>query len=261
MYRLGASPHSWEGDLLAAHLWLGPASAVSHSSACALWELPGFQREGVELSTSVNRRSLPPVVVHRVRQDFLAHTTTVASIPVTNAGRSIVDIAGLVGPDDLEAVVEDAIRRRLTSRKHLLWLMNGRKTTAAQGFRVLRRLLSDNAEPSTESRFETRLLQAIRQAGLPLPVRQYEITDGDRFIARVDFAYPWAKLAIEADGYRYHSGREAWEADLERRGDITALGWLVIHVTYRQMVGDMAKVAQRIRAALSPALPLSPPRR
>src|SRR5438270_9369463 len=46
-------------------------------------------------------------------------------------------------------------------------------------------------------------------------------------IARVDFAFPAAKVAVEADGYRWHSGRAQWQQDLERRNALTNLGWRV----------------------------------
>lgn len=228
---------------MAAHLWLGAGSAVSHASACALWRLPGFEEGAVELSSPRRKRPLPPVVVHLAGADLAAHTTTVGCIPVTNAGRSLVDISGSCHADDLEAAVEDAIRRGLTSRRHLLWLIEGRRGKGAKGVRVLRRLLTDRTHAVTESHFETRLLQAIRRARLPLPAPQHEIRDDDRFVARVDFAYPWAKVAIEADSYWYHSGQQAWDADIDRRNELTALGWLVIHVTHRQMTGDIEKVA------------------
>lgn len=256
VYRVTSGSWTWRGQLMAAHLWLGSGSAISHASACALWELPGFSQGPLELSTPRKRTSLPPVVVHCVRADLSAHTTTVGCIPTTNAGRSLVDVAGSVDPDVLEAAMEAAIRRRLTSHRHLLWLMEDRNGKGAKGIAVLRRLVGEGTDSTTESELEIRLLQTLRQAGLPDPVLQHEIRDGDRFVARVDFAYPWAKVAIEADSYSFHSGRQAWESDLERRGEITALGWLVIHVTHRQMLGDLDAVINRIRAALSPSLPI-----
>ena len=82
-----------------------------------------------------------------------------------------------------------------------------------------------------ESPLETRFLRLLRRAGLPKPIAQLEIRDRGRLIARVDFAYPEARLAIEVDGYRWHAGRARWEHDLRRRNAITAFGWRVVHVT------------------------------
>lgn len=255
VYRLPGSPCSWEAGLVAAHLWLGSTSVVSHASAAALWKMPGFKRGAIELSTAHRKKPLPPVVVHSMGADLIAHTTTVGPIPVTNPGRTLVDIAGVLQPDGLEAAMEDAIRRRLTSVAHLRWLMQGRCGRGAKGVATLRKLVEGAGPTATESHFEMKLLQALRRANLPEPVRQYEVRQAGRVVARLDFAYPWAQVAIEADSYTFHSGRAAWEADLERRASLTALGWLVIHVTHRQMRSGMSQVAARVRTALAPTLP------
>ena len=255
VYRVVGSQVTWESELMAAHLWLGQDSVVSHLSAAGLWRLPGFPRGPIELSINHRRKSLPPVVVRQVVYDLGADTTTVAKVPVTNAGRTLVDIAGSVTEDQLEQAVEDALRRKLASIRHIKWVMNGRSGKGAKGCRVLKRLIDDlSVTRPTESVFETKLLQSLRKAGLPPPVRQFQIFDGNRFVARVDFSYPWAKVAIEADSYSFHSGRQAWEADIDRRAAITALGWLVINVTFRQMKSDLDAVVDRVRAALTPAL-------
>ena len=243
---------------MAAQLWLGrPDGAISHLAAAAFWRLPGFPRGPIELSTSRWKKPLPPVVVHRVGAEIRGNTTTVANMRVTNAGWTLVDLAGLVAEDALEAALEDAIRRGLTTAKHLRWVCGQRKGKGAKGIKKLRRLLDNSGPRITESQFEMRLFQALRKASLPVPERQYEIRDGGKIIARVDFAYPWAKVAIEADSYMFHSGRDAWESDLDRRSALTAMGWLVIHVTHRQMRLGMDVVVKRISDALTPRLLLA----
>ena len=254
VYRIPNPNITWESKLMAAQLWLDRFdAAVSHRAAAALWGFPGFMRGPIELSTSRWKKALPPVVVHRVGPEISDHTTTVGPIRVTNAGRSLVDVAGLVSPDGLECAMEDAIRRGLTSVAHLRWVCQGRHGKGSKGIRAMRKLL-EHSGPTTESQFEIKLLQALRRTSLPLPERQYEVVDDGQVVARPDFAYPWAKVAIEAESYRFHSGRGAWESDVTRRNILTSLGWLVIHVTYRQMQSDMNEIVERIRAALMPRL-------
>lgn len=254
VYRLPGAERSWKSELMAAQLWLDkPDGCVSHGAAAALWSLPGFKPGPIELSSTQWKNPLPPIVVHKLSIGLVGHTTTVGPISLTNAGRTLVDVAGMVPTAILERAVEDAIRRGLTSRPHLRWLLQGRAGKNAKGIARLRELISTDA-PVTESEFEARLFQAIRRERLPVPVRQHEIVVDGEVIARVDFAYPWAKVAIEADSYQFHSGRERWESDLDRRSRLTALGWFVIHVTYRQMTQDMGEVARRIREVISPRL-------
>jgi very-short-patch-repair endonuclease len=90
----------------------------------------------------------------------------------------------------------------------------------------------------------------LRLARLPEPVPQYEVRIKGRLLARVDLAYPEIRLAIEADGYRYHSGRVAWQRDLQRRNSLTSIGWRVIHVTWNDVVSGGTKVLAEIQHAL-----------
>ena len=49
----------------------------------------------------------------------------------------------------------------------------------------------------------------------PEPVSQYEVYDGDEFIARVDFAYPGFGVVIEVDGEERHTGRSPRKHDVQ----------------------------------------------
>jgi very-short-patch-repair endonuclease len=47
----------------------------------------------------------------------------------------------------------------------------------------------------------------------------------------VDFAYPDARLAIEFDSLRWHTGRTKLDNDAERRNLLQAAGWNLFTVT------------------------------
>jgi very-short-patch-repair endonuclease len=101
---------------------------------------------------------------------------------------------------------------------------------------------------------EARLLRVIRRhRTLPEPVAQYEVREQGRFVARVDFAYPERKIAIEADGYRWHSDAARWRRDLSRRNELTRAGWLVLHFTWADVSSRPRDVAATILAAISRA--------
>ncbi len=76
--------------------------------------------------------------------------------------------------------------------------------------------------------------------------------DQGGLVAVVDFAYPDLKLAIEADGYRWHTGRIRWEHDLARRNRLTALGWRTLHVTWSDIEQRSEELMARIAAAAVP---------
>ncbi len=81
---------------------------------------------------------------------------------------------------------------------------------------------------------ETRLRLLLGRAGLPALVAQFRVFDGEGFVARVDFAYPDLRIAIEYDGLG-HSGREAFLRDRRRLNRMVAAGWTVLHVTLEDM--------------------------
>jgi very-short-patch-repair endonuclease len=99
---------------------------------------------------------------------------------------------------------------------------------SAQASRVAR--LADGLAESPQ---ETRLRLVLHRAGMP-PVAQYRVRDQYGFIARVDFAYPEARLAIEYDGL-WHAERRAFLDDRRRLNRLDAAGWLVVHVTVEDL--------------------------
>jgi DNA helicase-2/ATP-dependent DNA helicase PcrA len=84
---------------------------------------------------------------------------------------------------------------------------------------------------------EYRLLQAMRNAGLS-PSCQFEVAR--RF--RVDFAFPAAQLAVEADGRAWHDPLR----DQRRDRELERLGWSVLRFTGSEIVRDSAACAQVI---------------
>jgi hypothetical protein len=96
---------------------------------------------------------------------------------------------------------------------------------------------------------ETRLRLVMLRAGLPTPVAQFRVFDDDGFIARVDFAYPELKIAIEYDGL-WHSEPGQFARDRRRLNRLADAGWRVIFVT----AADLHRPAQflaRVGAAVA----------
>jgi very-short-patch-repair endonuclease len=116
---------------------------------------------------------------------------------------------------------------------------------------VLRIVERWDALAPPESVLESKLLRLIRREGLPEPVAQWRVRERGRVVARLDFAYPDHRVAIEADGYRWHGDIGRWQADLARRNALTRLGWLVLHFTWDDIARHPKQVAGTIRHAIS----------
>ena len=72
----------------------------------------------------------------------------------------------------------------------------------------------------------------IIEAGLPAPVAQVRVRDERGFeVARVDLAYPAAKIAIEYEGDHHRTSKTQWRRDIARIRRLHALGWVVLRVT------------------------------
>lgn len=236
---------------MAASLAWGPEAVISHRSAAALWRMAGFVADLVELIVPRNRRRALPGIIHRPIALPAGDVTSVDAIPVTTVARTLIDVAGVVPRELLEEALDDALRRKLVSIPRLRWRLQETARMGTPGAAALKALIDARAsgEAVPQSVFESRLLRLLRKAGLPEPALQHEIRDNGRLVAVVDFAYPNARLAIEAEGYRWHSGRARFERDLARRNALTGLGWRVIHVAWSDLAAPEG-VRRTVAAAL-----------
>jgi hypothetical protein len=233
VYRFAGAPATWEGDLLAA-CWAGGFRAVgSHESAAELYLLPGRRRGFVVVTCPRWRRARQDrVVVHETKALDPIDITVVDGIAVTTPARTLFDLGGVYGAGMIELALESALRRGLVTEVEMAALVKRVSRSGRPGGPILRGLLEarDPDRRPTESEMETRLLQAMRVHGLPEPTTQHEIWQGPAFIARVDAAYPDAKIAIEYDSDEFHSGRTAIGRDRGRRHRLISAGWLPVDV-------------------------------
>jgi very-short-patch-repair endonuclease len=248
VYCMAGSPASFEQATLAAVLASGPGAAASHRSAGGLLRLRGVSAVLPEVTVPYTRNPSPlGVRIYRSRTMCRADMTKVGPIPVTSATRTLIDLAAVLGAESVENALDDALQRRLTSIGKLRARMEGAHK-GVTGVRLLRELLTARSKGHLgESAFENRLRRVLRASGLPAPTAQCVVRDADgTFIARVDLAYPKFKVAIEADGYAFHSGRREFERDRERQNRLVNAGWRVLRFTPTQLDSAAATVADAL---------------
>ena len=170
---------------------------------------------------------------------------TIDGVQLTSPVRTVFDSLRLLR-GDMRLIVADAlthlgrtdveeVRRYFAGQRRLRNLRVG----AA---------LVDQIEPKSESPMETRLRIGLVAAGLPQPVAQWVLRDHlDRFVARLDLAYPEQKVAVEYDGaWHWERRRE----DDRRRDAARALGWIVIVVSADDLFGSPERLYAQVAAAL-----------
>jgi hypothetical protein len=254
VYRIAGAPEQWRTKL-GALLWAGRDSAVAYRAAGALWSFDVVRPGGAELFMPEVRRS-PVDWLHLHFNSSLPEDELrrIGPLTATSPARTILDLGAVLPPRTVELALEDAVRRKLTTFAELNEILERHAASGRDGAGVLRRLLDVRGprEIVPHSVFERKTIRLLNQAGLQEPVRQHLVFDADGYpFAQIDLAYPEILLGIEADSYGFHSGRDAWEANLERRNQLSLLGWYIIHVTWRQVTRRPDKVVAEVRRAIS----------
>ncbi|HVL89580.1 MAG TPA: DUF559 domain-containing protein [Actinomycetota bacterium] len=249
VYVVEGNPPSWRQTLLAACLAAGPDAVASHTAAAALRSLAGFKESRIEITAARSGVRHRRFTVHRVRSLPASEVTRVDGIPVTTVARTLVDLAATQPLDSVEIALDDALHRRLVTAAQIRRVI---ERDRIRGGPAIRDLLAARPAGVTvpESPLETMFVRLVHDHGLPQPTHQHALRLGGRRM-RLDFAYPQAKVAIEADGYRHHNGRRSWESDRERRNLLTAAGWRVLQITWTDVDEHPAETASRIRRLLA----------
>lgn len=66
---------------------------------------------------------------------------------------------------------------------------------------------------------------------------------------KIDVAFPAQKIAIETDGWAFHSSQEDFQKDRERQNKLALLGWQVLRFTWL----DLTEYPQRVLAEIEAA--------
>lgn len=255
VYRVNGAPLTFLGSTMGAVLAGGRAACASHETAAALWALDGCEQPATQhLSLGGGRDAdIAGIKVHRPRNLPRADVTRLGVIPVTSPSRTLLDLAQHLPLDVLEIALDSAIRRELVDPSRLFGRVRRAAGPGRRGLPALIELLAERCEGSaTESALETRFSRLLREAGLPIPVRQHEIRRRDGvLVARVDFAYPADLVAIELDGYAYHHGRRRFDQDRTRQNRIADAGWLVLRFTDRDVRSRPSEVIRILAGALA----------
>lgn len=246
---------SWEQTVLAACMRGGRGTVASHDTAAALLGLDGFSRRPPLHVLGRSNWQAPDVVVHRTRRLPECDLDRAGAVPITSASRTLLDLGAVVDQDVVETALECALRRGLTSIPRLKWRLEQVGGRGHAGSAALRRLL-DLRDPllrPAQSVLEVRLVQKVRRARLPQPIRQFEVRvpNGRRFL---DFAFPHAMLAVEVGGRHSHTGPAAEQRDALRHNELTALGWRILYFTWNDVEHRVDYVVGCIRRELQPQL-------
>ena len=252
VYGVAGSPDTWERRLLATCFAAGPSAYASFRAAAAIWDLELFDRDLLEVTVAPARRArVRGAIVHQSGVWGPGHVATKMGIPITSVARTLCDLTAVVPHWMVERSIDEALRRKMLT---LATLERVAAALAGPGRRrctVMSTALDarrDGIEPG-ESAPEARVARLLVSAGLPKPIQQYSVRVGGRTL-RIDLAYPSAMVAIEYDGWDFHSTRTAFDTDRARANELELLGFTVLRFTSRS---SDRLIVDTVRAALQRA--------
>jgi very-short-patch-repair endonuclease len=236
VYAVGHRVLSQRGRWMAAVLAAGPGAVLSHRSAAALWGIRPTARARIEVTTPKRLHPRPGLHPHRavLPPD---EVTTLHGIPVTTAPRTLLDLAAVLRPNELDRALNEAEIRRLPGPQPML-----ERHARHRGTVALRTLLL-NARRSHRAPTEAEFLDFIRAQGLPLPETN-TIIEGHE----CDAVWRDARLIVELDGFATHGTQRAFRKDRARDRRLVACGWRTMRVTSPDLT---VVLAQELLSSLS----------
>jgi len=246
VYASALTPPSWHQQLLA--VCLASPAAASHRSAGALWRAPDLLQVVLEVTAVRHlRRSSQEVVWHESYFLDERDVTEIDGIPVTSATRTVLDLAAALDDDHLVRVLDDMLRRRLTSIEKLgkeLERMGPRRPGAKRMRAVLERRIGV-VIPETD--LETVFDNLLWRNGLPEPDRQVWV-DTAAGPYRMDFAYTQYRIGMEPMGREVHA--DTWDDDMARLAELSAMDWQMLAFSNHQVRQREPTVVRAVRSAL-----------
>lgn len=222
-----------EGQLLAALLYAGPDSVLSHSTAAWWWGLIEHQPRDIEVSVPRRVACRPGLVVHqRSRIDATRHRR----FAITTVPQTLRDFSATATPIEARHALAKADYLRLFDPAAVRAVCGQGRPGSA----TLREAL-DRHEPRlarTRSWLELEFIPFCESAGIPLPEVNENVEGWT-----VDALWRRERVVVELDGYDNHSTRGQMERDRREELQLRAAGFLVIRYTRHQVVHEPELVA------------------
>jgi very-short-patch-repair endonuclease len=224
-----------------AAVWGQGSSAAASGLAAAWWHgITKYPPKTVEVTIPRNAHRVRREGIRTRRRDL--ETVDVVErngLRVTELGFTIVEAAVRRGGG--VELMDTALQRHAELGQ--LWKAHLRNK-GRHGSPRARRLLQA-ADDGARSAAERLLIRILKSAGITgwkanQPVVGYA----------VDVAFPRCHVAIEIDGYAFHSDANVFNNDRKRQNAIALAGWQVLRFTWLDLVEYPERVVAEIRRAI-----------
>lgn len=252
VYRLAGAPVGPEQRLMAA--CVATRGVVSHRSGGLVH---GFDVPVPPLPeiTTTRRRDLDGILVHRTRRFVQTQIETIGGFRVTKAERTMIDLAGVLRPWQLEAAFDSALRLEACTLASLEQRIDAHGARGFSGVALLRQLIDNRRTFGIpRSRLEERMWKRFDESPVETPQRNVVVYDnhGNR-LGELDLCWLWAKVGVECQSYQFHFGRHAWRRDQVKLNRFTAAGWAVFPATEEEAGPKFPVLLRQVTQALRTA--------
>ena len=224
----------------AVHLTCG--LVASHNTAGGLWQLQ--VPSALHGIGHVERRPRR-IVRHRLPLAD-GEVTQVRGLLVTTPRRTLTDLLCGLGEEACVAMLTDGFRRGLFTAGDVL--AAARRAHGRHGV-TLARHLAGTCQREPHSVLEWRFHGLCDAIG-PGWRFNVDIHDEDGFLGRVDALHEATGTIVELDSLRFH-GEERFQADRTRDQRLTALGHVVIRLTWADVELRPMEMVERIRRTVA----------
>jgi hypothetical protein len=190
------------------------------------------------------------VTVHRTRvlaQDF----TVRDGIPVTSVARTLLDLAAVLRPPDLEVAIDRAERGGLFDLNAVVDVLN--RANGRKGARVLRQVVAAYRISTQKSVLEIDFKDLIASAPRIRTPTFNALLQGETGTHEVDAYWPGRTARRPARQFAFHRTRRDRERDAASDADLELGGERVLRLTWDDVHVNGGRTLRRLELALGSA--------
>jgi hypothetical protein len=246
--RSSAHPVTFETRAMAAQLYLGAAGALSGPTAARIYGLRSMPAQRIwAVATTATRARLPTWLCRTTAPWLLAGSTAVRrhrGWRVLAPAPMLLTVAALFNDHRFERAAEDAWHLGLITPSDAAAFVDDVRRPGLRGVARFDRWLERAGlrARASQSGFEVDVIEALRRAGLPEPMRQIPVTLRSGETVHLDVGWPSARLAVEPGHSWWHGGDLRMRTDQARDRACGIVGWHVMRYdeSYRSRLDVLA---------------------
>lgn len=245
----------------AALLHIGGGAVLSHDSAAACFDIPGFTLAPIHVTSRRSHRNdqrgddlviAGRRVFHhtsKVLPDH--HSCEVNGIPTMTPTRMLFSLSTRVHAHRLARMIDRVWAHRRTSWRRLRAMFSELARRGRGRIATMRRILDARGAEyrPPESNLEARAGQILRCSALGRYERQVVVGDEDGDIGRVDYLNRELGVVVEIDSDVHHTSPSDTTADAVRDNRLERAGYIVARVPEHEVWYDRDAMVDRVRVA------------